>query len=208
MPRTIAVCARKGGAGKSTLCLSLGCAAQDALLVDCDAQASLAGWYEKRDSAMPECVTAVPSQVPLALRATKRQWVIVDTPPHTDDLMRELIGLADFVLVPTRCSLMDLMSIASTLKQVKEANRRGAIVLTCVPPGRGVAEATLVREVRRALKVYETTFGFPVAPVSIGQRSAFVHSLNSGQSVAEFAPGSKAAVEVTKLWEWTSAQTA
>jgi chromosome partitioning protein len=208
MPRTIAVCARKGGAGKSTICLSLGCAAQDALLVDCDVQASLAGWYGKRESSLPECVTASPSQLPLALRATKRQWVIVDTPPHTGDIMRELIGLADFVLVPTRCSLMDLMSIATTLQQVKEAGRKGAIVLTCVPPGRGVAEAALVRDVRRALRAYETTFGFPIAPVTLGQRSAFVHSLNTGQSVAEFAPGSKAAVEVRKLWEWTSAQAA
>jgi cellulose biosynthesis protein BcsQ len=116
----------------------------------------------------------------MAIRAERQPWYLIDTPPHAN--LSEFIAFADFVIVPARCSLMDLMAVATTLQQVKAAGKPGAIVLTSVPPGRGAAEAALVRSVKDSLRTYEETFGILVAPASIGHRQAFVQSLPSGQS--------------------------
>jgi chromosome partitioning protein len=203
----IAVCARKGGANKSTIALSLGCAAKHALLCDADPQQSLVGWYHKRELKLPECVATLhPDQVRMAVRAERQPWYLIDTPPHAN--LSEFIELSDFVIVPARCSLMDLMAVATTLQQVKAAGKPGAIVLTSVPPGRGAGEAALVRSVKESLRTYQESFGIPVAPMTIGHRQAFVQSLPTGQSALEYQPRGKAAEEVLALWSYISAQAA
>ena len=40
----------------------------------------------------------------------------------------------------------------------------------------------------------------PVAAASLAQRIDFTRALNSGEAVSEFAPASKAAAEMQRLW--------
>jgi chromosome partitioning protein len=80
-------------------------------------------------------------------------------------------------------------------------HKASVIVLNSCPPNRGLGEAGVVTEARRALSVY----GLPVCPVVISQRVAFSYALNGGLAVTEFEPEGKAAGEIRKLWEWICA---
>lgn len=40
----------------------------------------------------------------------------------------------------------------------------------------------------------------PVAATALAQRMDYARALNSGEAVTEFAPASKAAAEITRLW--------
>ena len=48
--------------------------------------------------------------------------------------------------------------------------------------------------------------GYPVAPVTIGDRKAFARAIISGEAVTEFDPDGKAAHEIATLWRWLKKQ--
>ena len=85
---------------------------------------------------------------------------------------------------------------------MRRAGSPAAILLNAVPPGRGVAEASVTTEARRALAAY----GLPVVPTAVGQRAALAHALNDGRAVTEFEPDGKAAEELRGLWRWCHAE--
>lgn len=189
----IALLSQKGGAGKTTLAVHLAVCCGDALIIDTDKQKSAAGWWREREGDLPELVVSSAQSVPKAIAATSRQWVFIDTPPRHEEALRAVCAVADFILIPSRPSILDLRAIADTVGLVNSK-----IVLNSCPPGRGFGEAGVVEEARRALSVY----GLPVCPVVVSQRVAFSHALNGGQAVTEFEPEGKAAGEIRKLWEW------
>ena len=192
----IALLSQKGGAGKTTLAVHLAVCCGDGLIIDTDKQKSAAGWWRERDGALPELVTAGAQSVSKALKATKRQWVFIDTPPRHEEALRAVCALSDCILIPARPGILDLRAIADTVGLVDK--KAAVIVLNSCPPNRGFGEASVVSEARAALSVY----GLPVCPVVISQRVAFSHALNGGLAVTEFEPDGKAAGEIRKLWEW------
>ena len=66
MMKTIVIAARKGGAGKTTLTRNLAVAASadglKVLCVDLDPQASLRGWWERREADAPSMLDRDPSR--------------------------------------------------------------------------------------------------------------------------------------------------
>ena len=199
---SIALLSQKGGSGKTTLVCHLAVVAGDALIVDADKQRSAADWWETRDADAPGLVTARPEDVPRAIVTTRTAWVIVDSAPWHAEGAAAVAAAVDFILIPTRPGILDLRAIAPTVAIAKTSAKRAGVVLNACPPGRGVAEASIVAEARRALKAY----GLPVCPVAITQRAAFSHALSGGLAVTEFEPDGRAAEEITKLWEWTLGQ--
>ena len=194
--RAIALLSQKGGSGKTTLAVHLAVAAGDALIIDTDKQKSAANWWRERDAELPELVTANARSVPKALSATQRPWVFLDTPPHAEEALRAIAEAVDYILIPTRPAILDLRAIADTVALVQ--GKPAAIVLNSCPAGRGVAEAGIVAEARKALEAY----GLPICPVAVTQRVAYSHALTGGQAVTEFEPDGKAAEEIRKLWSW------
>ncbi len=196
--KAIGLLAQKGGAGKTTLCIHLACAAGNTLIVDCDRQKSAAHWWQSREEDLPGLVTSPAGSVRKALTATQRQWVFVDTAPQADVDARRVAEVSDFLLIPSRPSVLDLRAIADTIDIVRAVRKPAAIVLNACPPGRGVAPAGIVTEAKRALSVY----GLPVAPVAITQRVAFSHAITAGKGITEYEPGGAAASEIERLWKW------
>lgn len=199
---SIALLSFKGGVGKTTLALHLAAAAGDALIVDVDRQRSASGWWRSREATLPELVAGTAAGTSKAIAAAERAWVFVDTAPAIDADARAVVEAVDFCLIPTRPAILDLRAIADTIDIVRDARKSGAIVLNFCPPGRGVAEAVLVSEARRALQVYS----LPVAPVAITQRVSLSHALSGGQAITEFEPNGRAAEEIGRLWRWVSAK--
>jgi chromosome partitioning protein len=197
---SIALLSFKGGVGKTTLALHLATAAGDALIVDVDRQRSATGWWRSREAVLPELVAGPATDAGKAIAAAERTWVFVDTAPAIDADARAVVEAVDFCLIPTRPAILDLRAIADTIDIVRDARKPGAIVLNFCPPGRGMAEAGLVGEARRALQVYS----LPVAPVAITQRVSLSHALAGGQAITEFEPHGRAADEIGRLWRWVS----
>lgn len=202
--RTIAVLARKGGAGKTTVSVHLAVAAGEAgkrvLLIDTDPQRSAAGWWRERKAATPELVVADPRRLPEILAAAAEDGVevaLVDTRPSAEADAALAARLADLALVVTRPAILDLRAIEATTELVKAAGKPGLVVLNACPPGRDDTEAAIVREAREGLVAY----GLPVARTSLAQRAAMSHALIDGRAVTEYADEGKAAAEIRALWK-------
>jgi chromosome partitioning protein len=204
--RMLALISQKGGSGKTTLALHLAVIAQEAglrtLLVDCDPQRSVAGWWRARAAAAPELVETTPDQLRTVLEAAQADGValiVVDTRPSVERDTAEVARVADFSLIPTRPSILDLRAIGATVDVIKALNRPAAIILNACPAPRGAGEASVTVEARRGLLAY----GLPIASQAVTVRAALAHALIDGRAVTEFEPDGKAAGELRRVWKWT-----
>jgi chromosome partitioning protein len=196
--RVIACIGAKGGVGKSTIAISLSVCATDCLLIDTDPQLSSGNWYREREAELPELVKARAGDVAKAIAATKRRFVIIDTPPHASEAIQEAAALADQLLIIVQPSILDLRAISSSVDIAKAVRKPAVLILNRCPPVRGTAEASIVTEARRALSVYQ----LPVCPVAIIQRAAMSYALVGGMSITEYEPEGKAADEIRRLWSY------
>ena len=202
--RTVALLARKGGTGKTTLAVHLAVLAAESgrrvLLVDTDPQRSAGDWWRVRKTDDPRLVECAAKRVPAVLEAATKDGidlVVVDTRPSVEADTAEIARLSDMVLIPTRPGILDLRAIAATVEVVLAAKRAAWIVLNAVPAARGFGENGLTAEARRALAAYR----IPLAEAAIGTRAAFAHALIDGRSVTEFEPDGKAARELRRLFQ-------
>lgn len=207
--RTLALLARKGGAGKTTLSVHLAVLAQQAglrtLILDLDPQRSAGDWWRSREADAPELVETEPARVPEILAAAADDGVdlvVVDTRPSAEADALAVARVAGFALVPTRPAILDMRAIGATVDVVKAAGIPAGLVINSAPAGRGDKEASLTADARRGLESY----GLPVAPVSIGARAALSHALIDGRAVTEFEPEGKASAELRALWTWLEKQ--
>jgi chromosome partitioning protein len=196
--RVIACIGAKGGVGKSTIAISLSVCATDCLLIDTDPQLSSGNWYREREAELPELVKARAGDVAKAIAATKRRFVIIDTPPHASEAIQEAAALADQLLIIVQPSILDLRAISLSVDIAKAVRKPAVLILNRCPPVRGTAEASIVTEARRALSVYQ----LPVCPVAIIQRAAMSYALVGGMSITEYEPEGKAADEIRRLWSY------
>jgi chromosome partitioning protein len=199
--RTLAILSQKGGTGKTTICLHLAVAAQQAgeavVVIDLDPQASSAGWKDSRAAEDPVVVSAPASRLSQALHAAKSggaNLVIIDTAPHSGDVALAAAEAADLVLIPCRPGILDLRAIATTVRVVKLAGKPAYVVLNTVPP----RASNVLADARAAVAVH----GLAVAPVALQQRAAYAHALTAGQTAQEYERGGKAAEDIGSLYSW------
>ena len=201
--KVIGMLSRKGGSGKTTLAVHLAVLAQQSgqrtLLIDLDPQHSAADWWRAREAETPHLVETAPGDLRGVLDAARTEGidlVMIDTRPSAEMDAAHVATLSDLILVPTRPAILDLRAILGTLDVIKGAARRSLIVLNACPASRGVGEAALTGDARRAL----SAFGVPVAAVPIVSRTTFSSALLSGQTASESEPDGKAAREMRALW--------
>lgn len=198
--KTIAILSQKGGTGKTTLTLHLAVAAERsgaaAVIVDLDPQASASGWSDLRQAESPVVISAQATRLAQVLKTAETHGasvVFIDTAPHVESAALAAARAADLILIPCRPAILDLKAIGMTIDLVRIARRPAVVVLNAVPP-----RGSLTREAGEAVEGY----GIPLAPVSLGHRSAFVHALTTGATAQEYEPRGKAAEEVVSLYTW------
>ncbi len=193
-----AVLSQKGGAGKTTLALNLAVSALEAgkstLVLDLDAQHSALKWAKIRDKETPEVRPAVMPDVNkiLADAAKRFDLAIIDTSPRADRDCIDVSRKADLIILPVRPSLLDIVALEETMRLIDLAGQpaKAVIVLNAVATrtAEGNEAAELLSKSRTVLKS------------RIGDRVDIRRAVASGQAVAEFAPGSKAAEEMAALY--------
>lgn len=199
----IAIAARKGGVGKTTLAMHLSVLAAEperpALLLDTDPQRSLAWWHRLRGPDTPQLIEADARELPELIEAAEREGfgrVIIDTPPHAEDSITSAMRAADLVLVPTRPGPLDLAAVATTLDLAQRVGKAPLAVINHAPPRTGAAEPAIVSEARAAL----ANMGATVAATVVAHRVSLSHAILTGSTVNEHEPAGKAAAEVEALW--------
>ena len=114
----IGVINTKGGVGKTTLSCALAVrASQDSkriAMVDLDPQRSLIEWWKRRGKTdNPTAYDGVDTPADAVERLEQTglaDIVFFDGPPAFITLMQEVVEVADFVLIPVKASMLDLLS--------------------------------------------------------------------------------------------------
>lgn len=194
MSKTIAIVSRKGGVGKSTLCSNLAVLAQNATILDCDDQASLADWSDRREANAPN-VIAIPAKRAIAtLQKIDTDWNFIDTPGTLDASVIEVMQASDFILVVLRYGQFELDSVSTTLSAVRITQKPAAIVLNLLHPN------TNSQDLISSLE--EANLGFSIIPTAICSRADFQNAAVKGMGVTELSKKTKASQEISQVWAW------
>jgi chromosome partitioning protein len=198
----LAIVSQKGGVGKTTICLHLAVEAAKAgpvAVIDLDPQASAAGWADSREAEQPAVIACPPARLAVTLDAARRTGAsvaIIDTAPHAEAPALAAARAADLILIPTRPGILDLRAIGASVEIAKLAGKPAAVILNAAPPIGGQAG--------EAGEAAGETYAIAVSPAIIRQRVLFGYALVTGNTAGELDPDSKAAGEITALWQWIS----
>lgn len=201
--KIIAVMSQKGGVGKTTLATALAVAAQmsgrQTAVFDLDPQGSATFWKDTRTAEDPAVIAIPPVRLTHMLKAAAQagtKLVVIDVPPVAKDIAFQAAEAADFILIPTKPAVLDVMAATETLKLVKRATeppRSSAVVMTfCPVQGKEVPDTE--EAVRR--------MGARLAPVRIHNRVAYSRAQQTGLTALEFEPDGKAADELRHLYKF------
>lgn len=196
--KTLVLASQKGGAGKTTLAAHLAIAAEldgagPVVLIDTDPQGSLSAWWNSRDVDTPALAAAKLAELPEKLKALASagfRLAVIDTPPAITDAIRDVVRLADFVLIPTRPSPHDLRAVGSTVDIAQEAGKPFAFALTQAKP-----TARLTVQAMAALSAHGV-----VAPSIVHDRVDYAGSMVDGHTVQETDSRGRCTEEITALF--------
>jgi chromosome partitioning protein len=202
--KILVLASQKGGAGKTTLAAHLAVAASSknigpVVLLDTDPQGSLSAWWNSREESEPALASTKLGELEAKLMALDEAGfalAVIDTPPAITSAIKEVVKLADLVLIPTRPSPHDLRAVGSTVDIAIENSRPFAFVVT-----QAKSNAKLTVQAMAALSEHG-----PVAKAIVHDRVDFASSMVDGRTVMEIAPKSKSSDEVWNLLDFVLAR--
>lgn len=198
----IAILNQKGGVGKTTLAVHIatGIAERDfkCLLIDADKQGSALAWSATREEAPAFPVVGIPTaNIHREVEKLGKGYdhVIIDSPPHANEVARSVIMASDVIVIPVQPSPYDVWATEDTVKLIKEAIPFKEKLISAFVINRKIVNTAIGRDVVSELEQFE----IPVLSSQICQRVVFAESAGAGKTVLETEPGSIAAQEIQAL---------
>ena len=152
----VAIANAKGGVAKTTTAIYLACAAVkrglNAEVLDADPQSSASMWADlASDNHDPLPFDVSPANLSTLSRLDCKpgEWKFIDAPP-SGRVLEAAIDAADYVIVPTSDSPLDLQQAWATLKAVSEHKPAAALVV------RAELGTTAFKETLEALDTNDT----------------------------------------------------
>ena len=198
MAKVITIAQQKGGAGKTTVAAHIAVALSQkgnrVAVVDIDPQGSMTHWHGIREKKLGEGYTGLMFnalsgwRVGSEISRLRKQcdYIIIDSPPHTETEARTAIRGADLVIVPVQPSPTDLWATQATLNLAKAERVPVHVMLNRVPANSRLAQ-TIAAELPELMEA------------TLGNRVLFASSLMEGRTATEIDPSSNAAKEVKAL---------
>ena len=198
--KTVVVASQKGGSGKTAVTAHLAVAAEQGghgptVVIDTDPQQTLATWWELREAETPALAPVSLRELPEKLEALAQlgfAYCFIDTPPALTEQNRQILRLADLVLIPARPSPNDLWSLGATLDLVKQSDTPYVFVLT---QAKGNARITVqtIAALSKHGQIFQSV---------IHDRVDYAASMTDGRTAPEVRPRDHpAAAEIAALWE-------
>lgn len=127
----IAVVNSKGGVGKTTTAVLLSqalCEFGEVELRDADPQGSASEWVDRAldDGPLPFMFSVVNRRT--LSKPSGARWVVIDTPPGKPETVDAAIEAADFVIIPTASTGVDVERMWATLEATQGKSR--AVLIT------------------------------------------------------------------------------
>ena len=198
MSKVITIAQQKGGAGKTTVAVHLAVAlAQKGNrvgILDIDPQGSLSHWHSIREKRFGEGYSGLTHLAVSGWRVASEvsrmrkhcDFIIVDSPPHTETEARTAIRSADLIIIPVQPSPTDLWATKPTLELAKAEKVPVKVLLNRVP-----ANSKLAVKIAEELP--------DLAETTLGNRVLFASSILEGRAATEADPASVAALEIKSL---------
>jgi chromosome partitioning protein len=221
MPYVIAVANQKGGCGKTTVSVNLAaCFARGGfkvLLVDADPQASAMQWRNNREeSALPFHIQAYPfptihKELPTQFAQAGYDVVLIDCPPgaavgadRKADITRSALLASHAVLMPVRPTPLDYQAAAIILPLLQDVSflrESSPLKVLLVINGKPPANTRLGAEAHAAAEAIFAAEGIEISVLEteICSRQTFAEAPAVGQAVVDYAPQSKASIEIQQL---------
>jgi chromosome partitioning protein len=187
MPIIITVAHQKGGVGKSTLAINLTSyfaqTGANCAIVDADAQGSISNLI----STFGEGNTY--GDIKLVRRNDFKNFkdiaildyklLVVDTPPYLSTNLNEIFSISDFVLVPAKAAVFDILALDGTINLINQAkqinnNLKAGIVINMLING-----SSFGKDIRQHLNKKS----IPVLKTEIGNRIEFSRCLLNSNSI-------------------------
>lgn len=194
----IAIVNQKGGCGKSTVAVNLafGTASvkKQTALVDADEQGTCAEFYEGTEHLH---IYQAGDNVREVVKGLKEPFIFIDTPPHSNHIMKLAMMAADLIIIPTQPSPYDLHSSGKTVEIYRDIQRKIGWAPPCYFLINRTKENTLLgKEAPDHIAEY---FKLPVLKTHLHDYELYRQAPLAGQSVLQFAPKHKAAREIADL---------
>jgi chromosome partitioning protein len=202
--KAITFVTQKGGSGKSTLCINLAIAAEEAgrsvCILEMDRQATISDWAENRAVETPEVAQVDATQleqVMASLKGSAYDYAFIDTPGVDSPGTLAAIRVADLCLIPCRPTPADLRAFKPTLAAIYRLEKRFAFILNQTPP-----RSCRIRDAAEGLAVLGV-----LPDVNIVMRNDHQDAIGLGKGVTEYNPKGAAAGEIRQLWQWMEKRT-
>lgn len=138
MSKILAIANGKGGVGKTTSAVNLAALLSNTyktLLVDADPQASASWWVDRGEMPFDLSQETDPQLLKQLKKVKDYELVVVDTPPALrSDALKAVVGTADYLILPTQPSPMDLTALIETVRSAVSSKVSHRVLLTKVDP--------------------------------------------------------------------------
>lgn len=202
MTTTVALCGQKGGAGKTTLAISLAAEWHSrgyrTLLVDLDPQGTATTWGDiaaEVGATGPTVVgmgDAVRTRLPEI--AADYDVVVIDCPPRAGKRTVGALMVADLAVLPCAASPADLWALSEALDVVGQAQALRPELDVRIALNQVLVSSTLGRQIEEALAQLEVERMQKI----VHHRVEMARSLATGQGVTVARPSSLAAAEIRR----------
>lgn len=201
--KILTVASQKGGAGKTTIASHLAVAAvmdkHRVAIIDADPQGSLSDWWNLRNEPdlfyLQSTIKGMQEAIQRAQEA-KIDLLLIDTPPAVTNIIEEVVGHSDLIIIPTKPSPLDIRAVVKTVDIVDRCQKPMVFVVSIAKKN-----ARITSESAIGLSQYGT-----VAPIHLGDRNEFPISMIDGRTVMETFAGGRSDEEIRSLWKYIKKQ--
>lgn len=206
MSKVITVANQKGGVGKSTIACNLAvCAVKDGknvLIIDADVQGSSISFRAVRELDDLKAISIIKPTIHKDIKAFDSfDVIIIDAGGKDDELFRSsiLAAIGGLVLIPILPSQYDVWATEDTLKVI-EFVKVGYELDACAVFNQTIQNTIVSQEARVVLEELAEKSDVKILETTLFSRVDYKKSISLGQSVEEYAPKGKAAMEIGSLY--------